>query len=190
MRRAAPPQTPPLLVLSSPLAATPPPDPAKVHREAIVIDTHSDVLWRLDEGRGHLEDEPAGAQTTLGKLERGGVDAQFFSVWVPPAYRDQGFAKKTLEIIDRFQTEIERSPGRIEHARSAADVRRIAAAGKVAALMGIEGGHSIENSLALLRTYYRLGVRQPLPGRIPTINDSSGDAVLGLTTSASRWSRR
>jgi membrane dipeptidase len=177
-------------VLSSPLAATPPPDPAKVHREAIVIDTHSDVLWRLDEGRGHLEDEPAGAQTTLGKLERGGVDAQFFSVWVPPAYRDQGFAKKTLEIIDRFQTEIERSPGRIEHARSAADVRRIAAAGKVAALMGIEGGHSIENSLALLRTYYRLGVRQPLPGRIPTINDSSGDAVLGLTTSASRWSRR
>jgi len=183
MHCAAPPRLTLTLALALMLplvaGAAPPPDAAKVHREALVVDTHSDVLWRLDEEGGHLEDEPAGAQTTLGKLERGGVDAQFFSVWVPPGYRDYGFPRKTLELIDRFQQEIERHPGRIDQARSVADVRRIAASGKVAALMGIEGGHSIENSLALLRTYHRLGVRYLTLSWSNTNDwiDSSGDAA-------------
>jgi membrane dipeptidase len=165
-----------LLAAAAPGGAAP--DPARIHRDALVVDTHSDVLWRLEENGGHLDDEPAGAQTTLGKLEAGGVDAQFFSVWVPPGYRDYGYARKTFEIIDRFEAEVARHPDRIEPARSVADIRRVAASGKVAALLGIEGGHSIENSLALLRTYYRLGVRYMTLTWANTNDwaDSSGDA--------------
>ncbi|MCZ6912208.1 MAG: dipeptidase [Proteobacteria bacterium] len=134
-------------------------DAKRIHEEALVIDTHSDFLFRSDLDGSALTDEPPLAQTTLGKLEQGGVDAQFFSVWIPPAYKQYGYARKTLELIDDFYREIEKSPERIEVARTVADIKRIAESGRVAALMGIEGGHSIENRLELLRNYYRLGVR-------------------------------
>ena len=134
-------------------------DAKRIHEEALVIDTHSDFLFRSDLDGSTLTDEPPLAQTTLGKLEQGGVDAQFFSVWIPPAYKQYGYARKTLELIDDFYREIEKSPERIEVARTVADIKRIAGSGRVAALMGIEGGHSIENRLELLRNYYRLGVR-------------------------------
>ncbi|MCH8958754.1 MAG: dipeptidase [Proteobacteria bacterium] len=134
-------------------------DAKRIHEEALVIDTHSDFLFRSDLDGSALTDDPPLAQTTLGKLEQGGVDAQFFAVWVPPEYKRYGYARKTLELIDDFYREIGQSPERIEMARTVADIKRIAESGKVAALMGIEGGHSIENRLELLRNYYRLGVR-------------------------------
>ncbi|TDJ12223.1 MAG: membrane dipeptidase [Gammaproteobacteria bacterium] len=134
-------------------------DAKRIHEEALVIDTHSDFLFRSDLDGSALTDDPPLAQTTLGKLEQGGVDAQFFAVWVPPEYKRYGYARKTLELIDDFYRQIDLSPERIEMARTVADIKRIAESGKVAALMGIEGGHSIENRLELLRNYYRLGVR-------------------------------
>lgn len=134
-------------------------DAKRIHEEALVVDTHSDFLFRSDLDGSALTDDPPGAQTTLGKLEQGGVDAQFFSVWIPPEYERYGYARKTLELIDDFYRQIDLSPERIEMARTVADIMRISESGKVAALMGIEGGHSIENRLELLRNYYRLGVR-------------------------------
>ena len=160
-------------------------DAKRIHEEALVIDTHSDFLYRADLDGSALTDEPPLAQTTLGKLEQGGVDAQFFSVWVPPAYERYGYARKTLELIDDFYREIGKSPKRIEMARTVADIKRIAESGKVAALMGIEGGHSIENRLELLRNFYRLGVRYMTLTWSNNTDwaDSSGDVVQwgGLT---------
>ena len=145
-----------LLTLNTAIADS---DARRIHEEALVIDTHSDFLFRSGLDGSALTDDPPLAQTTLGKLEQGGVDAQFFAVWIPPAYKQYGYARKTLEIIDDFYREIGKSPERIEMARTVADIKRIAKSGKVAALMGIEGGHAIENRLELLRNYYRLGVR-------------------------------
>ena len=131
----------------------------RVHAEAIVIDTHSDFLDRVSIDGTGLADDPQHAQTTLSKLRAGGVDAQFFSVFVPPAYAEYGFVQRTLELIDQLHREVDANADQIAIATSADDIIRIAGQGKVAALMGIEGGHSIDNRLSNLRSYYRLGVR-------------------------------
>jgi len=149
----------------------------RLHAAAIVVDAHSDFLDRSVVDQSRLSDDPEGSQTTLGKLEAGQVDAQFFSIFVPPAYREYGYAGRTLELIDRLLLEVERNSDRIEMATSVAAIRRIAAEEKIAALMGIEGGHSIENRLEHLRNYYRLGVRYMTLTWTNTNDwaDSSGD---------------
>jgi hypothetical protein len=134
-------------------------DPDSIHERAIVIDTHSDYLYRSDLTGDGLADEPENAQTTLAKMRQGGMDAQFFSVWAAPSYEKYGYARKTLEYIDKFYQQVALHPNDLEVALTADDIRRISRQGKIAALMGIEGGHMIENRLALLRNYYRLGAR-------------------------------
>ena len=131
----------------------------QLHKSAIVIDAHSDFLDRSAIDKSELDDDVPGAQTTLSKLEAGQVDAQFFSVFVPPAYESYGFVARTHELIDRMLQQINKHPERIELAVNADDIERLSAEGKIAALLGIEGGHSIENRLEHLRNYYRLGVR-------------------------------
>ena len=171
-----------LLVAVAPLALA---DPDSIHERAIVIDTHSDYLYRSDLTGDGLADEPENAQTTLAKLRQGGMDAQFFSVWASPAYEKYGYARKTLEYIDKFYQQVALHPDDLEVALTVDDIRRISGQGKIAALMGIEGGHMIENRLALLRNYYRLGVRyMTLTWSNGTRwADSSGDTELwgGLT---------
>jgi membrane dipeptidase len=131
----------------------------RVHREAIVVDTHADTLWRvLDRGddisvrsgKGHID---------IPRLIEGGVDAEFFAIWVQPAYAPDHAATRALRLIDALHQVIEKSPDRMVLARSPSEIRAAAAAGKVAALLGIEGGQAIENDLALLRMFHRLGVR-------------------------------
>ncbi|HKY32323.1 MAG TPA: dipeptidase [Candidatus Polarisedimenticolia bacterium] len=131
----------------------------RVHQRAIVVDTHADTLWRiLDEGddisvrsaKGHLD---------VPRMIEGGVDAQFFAIWVQPSYGPDGAARRALRLIDAFHAMVARNADRMVFAQSPADIRAAAAAGKVAALMGIEGGQAIENDLGLLRMYHRLGVR-------------------------------
>jgi len=153
-------------------------DSARIHEAAIVFDAHSDFLDRAVVDGSTLADDPDGAQTTLAKLESGQVDAQFFAVFVPPAFRDYGYAQRSYELIDRMVQEIERNAERIEHAKSVADVRRIAATGKIAALLSIEGGHSLDNRLEHLRNFYRLGVRSMTLTWSNTNDwaDSSGDS--------------
>jgi membrane dipeptidase len=135
------------------------PTSARIHDAAIVFDAHSDFLDRAAADGSALVDDPDGAQTSLLKLEAGHVDAQFFAVFVPPAFRDYGYANRSYELIDKMLREIASNPSRIELATSVADVRRIAESGRIAALLSIEGGHSIENRLEHLRNFYRLGVR-------------------------------
>jgi membrane dipeptidase len=129
-----------------------------------LIDGHNDLAWELRETRQPLERTDLAApvgftHTDLPRLAAGGVGAQFWSVFVPATLAGEAAVATTLEQIDLVRRMIARYPDHLELARGAADVERIFAAGKVASLMGAEGGHSIACSLGALRMLYALGVR-------------------------------
>jgi membrane dipeptidase len=132
-------------------------------RAAPLIDGHNDLLWALREIREEGGEEPdvgepvPRLQTDLPRLEAGGVGAQFWSVYVPSHLPPVQAVTQTLEQIDAFYELVRRHPGRMEQARTSSDVERIAAKGRVASMIGVEGGHSIGNSLGTLRILARLG---------------------------------
>ncbi len=131
-----------------------------LHFSSIVVDTHSDSLvWTLDEGEDLAEDLTH-RQLTLPRMRAGGVTAQFLAAWVDPGkFGPETYVRRTLDFIDAMHRTCAAHPGQIELARTAADVRRLKAAGKLAAVLCIEGGHSIDDDLAVLRVYHQLGVR-------------------------------
>ena len=130
-----------------------------VHDSAIVIDTHADTTQRLVDENYDLADPLNGGQLNLDSARKGNLGAEFFSIWVEPELYKGHDARRTLELIDAVYQQAAKHPDRMEMAFTAADIEKAHREHKLAALMGIEGGHSIENSLGLLRDYYRLGVR-------------------------------
>src|SRR5271163_1813472 len=152
-----------LLAATLPLAAqnTPvnPKTAEAVHDSAIVIDTHADTTQRLVDENYDLADQLNGGNLNFDSAKKGNLSAEFFSIWVEPdLYKDHD-ARRTLELIDAVYQQAAKHPDEMMMAYSPADIVKAHKEHKLAALMGIEGGHSIENSLALLRDYYRLGVR-------------------------------
>lgn len=133
----------------------------EIHRKAIVIDTHNDVTTPMTNDDYDLSGTPpAPYRTSLERMRQGGMTAEFFSLYVKPFYVTKGGAvRRTLDMIDSVYRAQERHPNDLMMAFSAADIRTAKRKGKIAALMGIEGGHAIGNSLATLREFYRLGVR-------------------------------
>ncbi len=133
---------------------------AKLHREAIVVDTHEDVPWTLREKWADLATPGATPHVDIPRLLKGGVTAPFFAVYIPPGLEKAGTAaKETLDVIDVVDRAVAAHPEVFVAATSVAEIRAAKKAGKIAVLMGIEGGHAIENSLARLRTFARLGAR-------------------------------
>jgi membrane dipeptidase len=130
-----------------------------------LIDGHNDLPYALrDAGAMDLASvdlaEPVSfTQTDLPRLAAGGVGAQFWSVYVPASLAGEAAVVTTLEQIDLVHRMVRRYPGRLELALTAADIERIFAAGRVASLIGAEGGHSIASSMGVLRMLYALGVR-------------------------------
>jgi len=153
----------------------------KLHRDAIVIDTHVDTLQRVLIGNVDLGQRLPKGQVDIPRLEQGGIDAEFFAVWVDPLYTNRGAARRTLQLIDAMYRVLQKYPDQIELALTAADIERISQQGKVAALMGIEGGHAIENDLGLLRMYHRLGVRYM------TLTHSNTHDWADASTDKPRW---
>ena len=133
----------------------------QIHRRAIVIDTHNDVTTPMTNDDFDLSGEPPTPyRTNIPRMKQGGLTAEFFSLYVKPWYVEHGgSARRTLDMIDSVYRAVERNPQSLMIATSVADIRRAKRQGKIAALMGIEGGHAIEDSLATLREFYRLGVR-------------------------------
>jgi membrane dipeptidase len=132
-----------------------------IHRRAIVIDTHNDVTTPMTNDDYDLSGTPpAPYRTNIERMKQGGLTGEFFSLYVRPWYVEHGgAARRTLDMIDSVYRAVERHPNDLMLAASAADIRRAKKQNKIAALMGIEGGHAIENSLAALREFHRLGVR-------------------------------
>jgi len=132
----------------------------RVHESAILIDTHNDItsstVAGLDLGQPNTDH-----MTDIPRMKKGGMGAQFFAVYVSAAYVEGNHAaNRTLEMIDTVRHDIiDKYPNDFLFATTAADVRSAHREHKIAALMGIEGGHAIEDSLRLLRDYYALGVR-------------------------------
>jgi membrane dipeptidase len=133
----------------------------KIQGSAIVIDTHADTPQRfLDDGFDIGSTDPNDiGHISLDKARRGGLGAEFFSIWVDPETNQGHFARHTFDLIDSVYEQVARHPDRMMMAFSVADIERAHREHKLAALMGIEGGHSIENDMHLLHDYYRLGVR-------------------------------
>ena len=157
-----------LFFLSLPLHADPALDHAKqVLAKSILFDGHNDLPWAIRQYKaapGLVEaydirgKAPEDGQTDIPRLRAGGVGAVFWSVYTPGEAAG-GFAKTQLEQIDIARRLIARYPDTFTLASTAADIRAAKAAGKIGGMLGAEGGHAIEDSLALLRMYYDLGVR-------------------------------
>jgi membrane dipeptidase len=148
-----------LLTAASSVSAQTSKNPLAVHQSAIVIDTHADTTQRLlDEGYD-LADPLKGGYVNFESARAGNLGAEFFSIWVDPTAFSGHEARRTLELIDAVYQQAAKHPQQMRMAYSPEDILAAHREHKLAALMGIEGGHSIENSLGLLRDYYRLGVR-------------------------------
>jgi membrane dipeptidase len=133
--------------------------PEAVHRSAIVIDTHADTPQRFLDENYDLGDPLNGGDWNLETARKGNLGAEFFSIWVDPARFKGQYAHRTLDLIDAVKRQVARHSDQMELVTSPEGIERAHREHKIAALMGIEGGHSIEDSLGLLRQYYALGVR-------------------------------
>jgi len=131
----------------------------KLHADAIVVDTHLDAPDQLATKWADVATRGATDHFDIPRAREGGLTAPFFSIYVAASYADNGAAKRALELIDITHRVVDGHPKDLTLAGSVADVRAAKQAGKLAILMGIEGGHAIEDSLAVLREMYRAGVR-------------------------------
>jgi len=160
-----------LLLASAGLSQAPSPDAAllerarAIHKRSPLIDGHNDYPWELREKgardltRLDIARPQPSLMTDIPRLRAGGVGGQFWSVYVPVELEGQAAVTATLEQIDIVHQMVRRYPETFELALTADDVERIFKKGKIASLIGMEGGHSIDNSLAALRMFNRLGAR-------------------------------
>jgi membrane dipeptidase len=148
-----------------------------LHRSAIVVDTHNDVTTPIVDKHHDLGPRARQFHTDLPRLREGGVGAVFMSIFVATTYTGNGALKRALAMMDGVYEQIRRHPDELGLATSVAEVRRLRQHGKIAALMGIEGGHAIEDSLAALRMLFRMGARYMTLTHISanSLGDSSTD---------------
>jgi membrane dipeptidase len=133
---------------------------AAIHQSALIIDTHADTPQRfLDENFDLGQNTPVSeGHIDLEKIKQGNLGAEFFSIWVEPEFKGH-YAKRAMDLIDSVYQQAARHPDKMTMAFTADDILRAHEQHKFAALMGIEGGHAIENDMRLLRDFYRMGVR-------------------------------
>ena len=157
-------------------------DALSIHRRAIVVDMHADTTQRLVDEGVDLDQRLADGHLDAVRAKEGGLDAQFFSIWVEPELFGLGGARavKRADLqIEAVRALAAKHPETWELATTAADVRRISSAGRIAALMGLEGGYAIDEKLENVGRYYQMGVRYMSAAWSVSTSwaGSSGDAV-------------
>ncbi len=156
-----------VMIVGNPASAQDPLTRARaLHQQVPLIDGHNDYPWALrglDPGRDFRKAEISkpvpSLMTDIPRLRQGGLGGQFWSVYTPSTMTGQEAVRVTLEQIDIVHRMTKRWPETFEMAYTAADVERVFKAGRIGSLIGMEGGHSIDDSLPLLRMYYALGAR-------------------------------
>lgn len=160
-------------------------DPLSIHRRAIAIDMHADTTQRLVDEKVDLTQRLPDGHFDTSRAKEGGLDAQFFSIWVEPELfggGGSGAMKRADDQIAAVRALAEKHPGLWQLATSASDIRRIAAEGKLAALMGLEGGYAIDERLENVERYYSMGVRYMSPAwSISTSWAGSSNDEVGQT---------
>lgn len=157
-------------------------DSASIHRRAIIVDMHADTTQRLVDENVDLSQRLSDGHLDAVRAKEGGLDAQFFSIWVEPELFGGGGARAVQRADVQIQAVRDlaaRHPETWELATTAADVRRIASSGKIAALMGMEGGYAIDEKIENVERYYRMGVRYLSPAWSVSTSwaGSSGDEI-------------
>ncbi len=131
----------------------------RISGEAIGIDAHIDTLQRVLMESADIGQPLSKGHVDIPRLKEGGMHAPFFALWVPSYYKGAEAVRRALDLRDAMQQVLDNYPADIELATTASEIERIAASGKIAAFLTIEGGHEIDDDLAVLRIYYRLGIR-------------------------------
>jgi membrane dipeptidase len=140
----------------------------KIHKKAIIVDGHNDIpspmvdedfdLATNSVGKYHKDGDPF--HTDLNRFKQSGITGEFFSIYVSSSYATSGGSmRRAMDLIDATYRETEKYPNQLVSCTTAADIKRAKKQNKLCVLMGIEGGHAIEDSLYALRDFYRLGVR-------------------------------
>jgi membrane dipeptidase len=131
----------------------------KLSAEVLGIDSHIDTIQRVLIGGVDLTKRSSEGHVDFPRLHEGGMKAPWFALWCPVYYKGAEAVRRTLELRDAMQMVLDQHPDQIELATTAADIERIVKSGKISAFLTIEGGHQIDDDLAVLRMYYRMGIR-------------------------------
>jgi membrane dipeptidase len=131
----------------------------KLHFSSMVVDTHDDTTQRFLDGKFDIAERHADGSIDLPRMREGGLDAIFFSIWIPSKVTGPEAVNRALAQIEAVRQQLRAHPKDLTLATTAAEVRAAHQAGKIAALMGVEGGHMINSDLDVLRKFARLGVR-------------------------------
>ena len=159
-------------------------DPASIHRDAILIDMHADTVQRMIDEGADINQRLADGHLDAARARAGGLDAQFFSIWVEPQYFGVG-GPRAVERADKQIAAVralaDERPDLWVLATSAEDIRRAAREGKIAALLGLEGGYAIDERIENVQKYFDLGVRYMSPTWTVSTSwaGSSGDSAGG-----------
>jgi membrane dipeptidase len=157
----------------------------KIAAEMVGIDSHMDTIQRVFYGHANLTQRSTSGHSDFPRLREGGMHAPFFALWVPTYYGGAEAVRRTLDLRDTMQAVLDANKDTIELATTAADIERIVKAGKISIFLTVEGGHQIDDDLAVLRMYYRMGIRSMTLSHFKNNNwaDSSTDKAVhnGLT---------
>jgi membrane dipeptidase len=131
----------------------------RISAEAIGIDSHIDTIQRVLIAHTDLSQRTSTGHVDLPRLREGGMHAPFFALWVPVYYQGAEAVRRTLDLRDAMQNVLNTFPDQIELATNASSIERVVKSHKIAAFLALEGGHQIDDDLAVLRMYYRMGIR-------------------------------
>lgn len=131
----------------------------KLHFSSIVVDTHDDTTQRFLDGKFDIGERHADGSIDVPRMREGGLGAIFFSIWIPSKVTGTNAVNRALDQIEAVRGQVSAHPKELALAITAAEVRAAHKEGKIAALMGVEGGHMINSDLQVLRKFASLGVR-------------------------------
>ncbi|GAF73534.1 unnamed protein product, partial [marine sediment metagenome] len=131
----------------------------QIHQKVIVFDGHCDTILEVMNHKRTLEKKSTTGHLDIPRMKEGGIDVQFFAVFIEDIYKPNRSLKRTLQLIDCFYREIEKNQDDISLVTNYNQIKKVNRAGKIAAILSIEGGEALEGDLGVLRVLYKLGVR-------------------------------